>query len=303
MKNLMGKNIARLRREKGLTQEKLASAMLVSAQAVSKWENGQSYPDIELLPKLTDILETNIDSLLGHIPGDIKKTLYQEAYGSDDYYWGMRPNDLCYEVLKLCPPIGCTKVLEIGCGEGKDALFFARNGYDVTAFDIAQSGIDKVCRLADHFHVPIRAFRADMIEYRMDEDYDILYSSRSMQHIPPNLRAEILSDYQRHTKAMGIHAFNVYVKKPFIAPPPEKDSFAWLWKSGELFTHYADWKLNLIDEQIYDCYSSGEYHQHVIDILIAQKIADIETVLSPKPGPYDLSSTLSEHPGDSLKNK
>lgn len=67
MKNIMSKNILRLRKEKGYTQKKLADLMQVSAQAISKWETGQSYPDIELLPRLTDVLETNIDTLLAEV--------------------------------------------------------------------------------------------------------------------------------------------------------------------------------------------------------------------------------------------
>ena len=41
------------------------------------------------------------------------------------------------------PPTRPLKVLDIGCGEGKDAVFFARNGYDVTAFDLSKEGIEK----------------------------------------------------------------------------------------------------------------------------------------------------------------
>ena len=271
MKEIMGKNIARLRKNLGLTQDSLASSLKVSPQAISKWENGQSYPDIEILPKLTDILETNIDTLLGHTPGDTKKTIYSQTYEDDDYYWGLQPNDLCYDVLRLCPPTKKTKLLEIGCGEGKDALFFARNGYEVTAFDIAQSGIDKALMLADRYKVCIRAFRADMMEYRLSEEYDIIYSSRSLQHIKPAYREEIISDYQHHTKVMGLNALNVFVKKPFIGPPPEDDAFAYLWKSGEIFTHYNDWEFKRMDETIYDCCSSGIPHKHVIDVLVAQK--------------------------------
>lgn len=272
MKNIMGKNITRLRKEQRLTQEELARAVGVSAQAVSKWENGQSYPDIEILPILTDILETNIDSLLGHIPGDLKKTLYNEAYLSDDYYWGLQPNDLCYEVLRLVPPGRDTKLLEIGCGEGKDALFFARNGYNVTAFDIAQSGIDKLKRLAGMYHVQINAFRADMLTYKLDEEYDIIYSSRALHHIKPERRIDIINDYKQHTKLNGINAMNVFLKKPFISPPPEKDDFAYLWRSGELLLEYADWRILYVNEKIYDCLSSGIEHQHAIDVLIAQKV-------------------------------
>lgn len=283
MKTVLGKNIVRLRREKGYTQENLAAMLQVSAQAISKWENGQSYPDIELFPKLTDILETNIDSLLGHVPGDSQKTIYQEAYTDDDYYWGLQPNELCYDVLKMFPSDRHIKLLDIGCGEGKDALFFARNGYNVTAFDIAQSGIDKLCRLADRYRVYVKTFRADMMEYRLSEDYDIIYSSRSLHHIHPSMRAEIMENYQSHTKENGINAFNVYVKKPFIGPPPEKDKFAYLWKSGELFSYYADWKLTHINEMIYDCHSSGVFHQHTIDIMIAEKVSNFRGIDENRP--------------------
>lgn len=268
----MGKNISRLRKEQGLTQADLATLLNLSAQAISKWENGQSYPDIELLPQLTDILETNIDSLLGHVPGDNKKTIYSEAYNTDDFYWGLQPNDLCFDLLKLCPPDSHKRLLEIGCGEGKDALFFARNGYDVTAFDIAQSGIDKLLKMADRYHVSVNAFRADMMEYRLDNKYDIIYSSRSLHHIRPNVREEIIRHFQDNTTNGGYNVMNVYVRKPFVGDSPEKDPFAYLWRSGEIFTYYASWKMSKIDEIIYDCQSSGVPHQHAMDIMIAQKI-------------------------------
>ena len=272
MKTEIGKNIQRLRKEKGYTQKDLAELLQVSAQAISKWENGQSYPDVEILPDLTDILMTNIDTLFGHIPGDIKKASFQDIYKDDDYYWGLQPNDLCIEIIKMFPADHHIKLLDVGCGEGKDALFFARNGYDVTAFDIAQSGIDKLYRLADRFRVPVKAFKADMMEYRCQEDFDIIYSSRSMQYIRPEVRKEIITDYQTHTKTNGINAFNVFVEKPFIPDPPDQDDYVFLWNSGELFLYYRDWKLLSIDEMTYDCYSSNIYHQHTVDIMVAQKI-------------------------------
>ncbi len=60
----IGKRIALLRKEKGLTQEDLANAMGVSPQAVSKWENDQTCPDISALPKLSKLLGVTVDELL-----------------------------------------------------------------------------------------------------------------------------------------------------------------------------------------------------------------------------------------------
>ena len=64
MENTIGKRIAQLRKEKNYTQEDLAQMMEVSAQAVSKWENDLTCPDISSLPKLAKLLDVTVDELL-----------------------------------------------------------------------------------------------------------------------------------------------------------------------------------------------------------------------------------------------
>lgn len=64
MMDTLGFRIAQKRRQKGLTQEAMAEQLGVSAQAVSKWENDQSCPDISLLPALAKILGCTVDELL-----------------------------------------------------------------------------------------------------------------------------------------------------------------------------------------------------------------------------------------------
>ena len=69
--NTIGRRIAQLRKEQGMTQEELAPKLDVSSQAVSKWENDQSCPDISLLPKLAKLLGVTVDVLLS---GEEEKT-------------------------------------------------------------------------------------------------------------------------------------------------------------------------------------------------------------------------------------
>ena len=64
----IGKRIAQLRKEKGLTQEELAQHMGISPQAVSTWENDQTCPDISALPALSKLLGVTVDELLGCAP-------------------------------------------------------------------------------------------------------------------------------------------------------------------------------------------------------------------------------------------
>jgi len=64
-----GKRIATLRKQNGFTQENLAEQLRISAQAISKWENGHTLPETTLLPLLAKLLNSSIDSIL--MPVDI----------------------------------------------------------------------------------------------------------------------------------------------------------------------------------------------------------------------------------------
>ena len=61
----IGTNIRLLRKTKNITQEELANALHISYQAISKWENGSSQPDIALLPAIANYFGVSIDELFG----------------------------------------------------------------------------------------------------------------------------------------------------------------------------------------------------------------------------------------------
>ena len=68
MSREIGKNIRRLRTEKGMTQEELAQRLHVTRQAVSLWETGKSLPDVEMLQSVGELFEQDLQSLLGSVP-------------------------------------------------------------------------------------------------------------------------------------------------------------------------------------------------------------------------------------------
>lgn len=87
----IGEHISFLRKQKGLTQEQLASALGVSNQAVSKWEGAQCCPDIQLLPDIARFFEVSVDSLLGYTPTPasddvvlmLRRRIEELPYGED----------------------------------------------------------------------------------------------------------------------------------------------------------------------------------------------------------------------------
>lgn len=270
MENMkMGEMIYKRRKELGLTQNQLSKSLNISFQAVSKWENNTAYPDIEMLPKLAAALNTTVDALLGY---NSVVTDYDKRYNTEEYYWGLMPNPVCYDILKILPPIKPYRVLDIGCGEGKDAVFFAKCGYAVTGFDLSEQGIEKAKKLASYNKVEVGFFKADIFDYRPDTEYDIIFSSGVLQFLPMSVRKEFCDSIKSHTASAGINVLNVFVEKPFIPCAPDSTADELLWRSGELFGYYHDWLFHTCREEIFDCHSSGTLHQHCMDTLIARKV-------------------------------
>ena len=266
-----GEVISKRRKELGLTQNQLAQKLNLSFQAVSKWENGSAYPDITSLPKLAAALNTTVDALLGY---SSVETDYDRRYSTEGYYWGLMPNRLCYDIMKILPPLRPYRVLDIGCGEGKDAVFFAKCGYAVTAFDQSEQGIEKAKRLAEHNQVEVNFFKADLFDYRPDREFDIVFSSGVLHFLPATVRQELTGSLKECTAENGIHALNVFVNKPFLTRVPDKtreEDKRHPWYSGELFGYYHDWLFHMCREEIFDCNSGGIPHKHCMDTLIAQK--------------------------------
>jgi tellurite methyltransferase len=214
----------------------------------------------------------SVDKLLGYNACQNETSYYEDVYSSTkEYYWGVKPSRMCLKIVSLMPPDKHLKILDVGCGEGKDAVFLARCGYDVTAFDISDTGVEKTKRLAESASVHVNVFKANICDYRLDNKYDILYSSGVLHYIKPALRNEIFSNYRDHTEINGLNAFNAFVKKPFIASAPENEEHSYLWYSGELLVHYHDWLIEDFSEQIFDCHSSGIPHQHAMNTVYARK--------------------------------
>lgn len=200
------------------------------------------------------------------------RTNYEKWYEGGGYYWGTEPADFCDELIKLCPPSKGKKVLDIGCGEGKDAVFMASKGYDVYAFDLTENGIRKTKLLAEEKDVDVKAYVDDINTFVTDEQFDIIYSSGTIQYLFEENKAAFFEKIGNITKKNGFVFFNVFVEKPFLELPPDWDIEEKMWKSGELFSYFPDWKFHRIDETIFEDNSNGIPHYHCMDTIICEKI-------------------------------
>ena len=115
MQDTLGSRIAYLRKQKAMTQEELAEKMGVSSQAVSKWENDISSPDIQSLPKLARVLDITVDELLTGKTQEVQMLSPERRKSLDQLTLRVRVTSNAGDKIKVNVPMPLVKVaLELG---------------------------------------------------------------------------------------------------------------------------------------------------------------------------------------------
>ncbi len=91
--------------------------------------------------------------------------MWDERYAEEEYAYGKQPNDFLVENFKVIPK---GKVLSLAEGEGRNAVFLAQQGYDVTAVDGSSVGLEKAQKLAQEKGVKITTIQADLDSYEIE---------------------------------------------------------------------------------------------------------------------------------------
>ena len=269
----IGQRIALLRKERGFTQEQMAVRLNVTAQAVSKWENGNSLPDTALLPHLANVLEVSIDRLLTGRDLTVKSSPYDKEYEKEEYYWGLEHSSLAEQVINLMKDKSHDKrLLDIGSGEGRDSVYFAKNGFNVDSLELSLPGIEKIKHYSKLADCTVNILHANMIGYEFGDYYDVVYSMGALQFLPHEQRQKHFEKYKKYTKIGGYNAHLVFVEKPFIAVAPDWEKTEFFYRSGDLAGYYHDWEIIQCGEKIIDCNSANILHQHAMSYIITRKI-------------------------------
>jgi SAM-dependent methyltransferase len=94
-------------------------------------------------------------------------------------------------------------VLDVGCGQGRDALFIARRGHQVTGLDISRTGVAQLLEDALREGLPIQAHVADLRDYAPQETYDVLLIDRTLHMLDRETRLQVLERLLRATREGG----------------------------------------------------------------------------------------------------
>ena len=170
-------------------------------------------------------------------------------------------------------------VLDLGCGDGRNALLLARNTCRIDAVDISHAAIAKLTALAEQEHLPVNARVADLRKYQINGLYDLVIAHGCLHLLERKHWSRLLAEAKEHTRSAGYNVIAVFTN---TIPPPE-DLRPWmlgLFQEDELFGFYSDWTiLTRLSYVLDDVHPGGVKHRHPINKIVAQRPSGLRKLM------------------------
>jgi SAM-dependent methyltransferase len=185
--------------------------------------------------------------------------MWDERYSEGGFAYGTEPNDFLKEMLPTLSLPSGSKALLLADGEGRNGVFCAESGLQVTAVDVSQVGLDKAAALAETRGVKIETVQADLASYDIGNDqYDLIVGISC--HLPPPVRLRVLEAIPKALKKGGYVLFECYTPaqiefKTGGPPVPE------LMYTSQIFREAFDGQLEIQrNSELVRDVVEGKYH-------------------------------------------
>lgn len=194
---------------------------------------------------------------------------WDERYRSETYYYGTEPNDFLKEVESEFPR--GARILCLAEGEGRNAVFLASRGHQVTAVDGSRVGLEKLRMLAQSRDVEVECVHADLADYEIGEQkWDAIVSIWC--HLPLPLRQRVHSASVQGLKSGGLFVLEAYRPEQLEYKTGGPSVVELLMKLADLRKELSPLAMKITEEKIRDVQEGQGHHgpSAVVQIL-AQK--------------------------------
>lgn len=157
------------------------------------------------------------------------------------------------EVLHAASKIAPGKTLDLGCGNGRNSLYLAANGFEVTAWDKNPMSIARLESIRQEEGLEnLRAKEVDLNTVSVEGEFDFILSTVVMMFLAANTIPGLIANMQRCTRPGG---WNLIVAAMDTDDYPCTVGFPFAFKRGELEAYYAGWTFDRYNEDV------GELHR------------------------------------------
>ncbi len=165
-----------------------------------------------------------------------------------------------------------SRIIDIGCGEGQNAFYFAKQGYlNVDAFDISEHGITKLKQRCKTENVQLNAFTADLTTYQFDRQYDLIMCFGTLHFVQKADWKAFINRAKANTNIGGIHIMQIFTD----TVPASKDIAPFaigLAKDSEIKELYNDWEILQFKSYTFEDEHPGvPKHLHASNKIVARK--------------------------------
>lgn len=201
-------------------------------------------------------------------------TNYDLKYSTEDFYWGLQPDKLVVDSIQYLPP--AAKVLDLGCGEGRNSFFLAKNNFKVTAVDISEPGIKKVKKFARQEKISIKTYSDDINSFLTSGEvkqslYDAIFCLNSLQFVSQVNIINLIKKIKLITKPQGFNIISSFIAESSKQREAVLQKGFYYFNQGELLSLYQDWKSVFYEEKIGHWETHGaSKHRHFVVNLMAQ---------------------------------
>ncbi|HLS35512.1 MAG TPA: class I SAM-dependent methyltransferase, partial [Bacillota bacterium] len=137
----------------------------------------------------------------------MSKNHWDKSFSKSEYIYGKEPNVFLEEMSELFPP--SSKIACLAEGEGRNAVFLAQRGHEVTAYEQSKVGIEKMNQLAAEKEVYVQSKQIDLTTERLDEGaYDV--ATLVFGHVPEEKQDFLLDNLFQSVKKDGYVLFELY---------------------------------------------------------------------------------------------
>ncbi len=182
------------------------------------------------------------------------------------------PNHDIVELVPLLPPKA--RVLDLGCGEGRNSFYLAGLGCEVTAVDRSAAGISKLRTLAERAEVPLEGVVADLNDYEVQGRWDLVLAHGVIDYLDNATWRRLLTEVKDATSPGGINAYTcmLFTDEHPAGTEFEAAGFKHSVDQGELRAFYDDWELLRHDRYVkWDQHPGVPLHCHPVDKVVARR--------------------------------